>query len=79
MQIGTLTHKQRLRLKKEGRPCPRINYNGRTSDTVYEGFSWICGAVNEDGKETFFCWSCLVMGDISKVSNCFNSLAYLAM
>ncbi len=67
-QNNNLNHEQRLRLKKDGRPCPRIKYAGRTSVTVYESFPWICGGENEEGKETFYCWPCLVMGDISTVS-----------
>ena len=72
-QRDCLSHEQRIRLKKDGRPCPRIKYQGRTSDSVYESFSWICGGESEDGKETFFCWPCLVMGDISKVCLLFFS------
>ena len=33
----------------------------------------LCGG--EDGKETFFCWPCLVMGDISRV--CYTLLAFV--
>lgn len=68
--IGTkkqLSHEQRLRLKKDSRPCPRIKYKGRTSQSVYEGTPRICGGETEEGKSTYFCWPCLVMGDISTV------------
>ena len=52
-QSNNLSHEQRLRLKKDGRPCPRIKYARRTNASVYESFSWICGGGNEEGKETF--------------------------
>ena len=57
-----LTHEQRLNLKTDGRPCPKINIKNRDSDTVYSNFSWICG---DNEKNTYFCWPCLVMGDLS--------------
>ena len=66
-QGNLITHEQRLRLKNDGRPCPPIKFKGRTSASVYKGFSWICGGENDEGKSTYFCWPCLVMGDISTV------------
>ena len=60
----TLNHAQRLRLKEDGRPCPAINFKHRTSESVYGTYPWICG---DKEKNTFFCWPCLVMGDLSKV------------
>ena len=61
---GRLTHEQRLSLKEDGRPCPRINIKNRDSETAYNNFSWMCGDAQ---KNTYFCWPCLVMGDLSKV------------
>ena len=61
-----LTHEQRLRLKADGRPCPKVTVKNRSSASVYENFSWICG---DEEKNTYFCWPCLLMGDLSKVSN----------
>ena len=55
-----LTHEQRLRLKKDGRPCPKILIKSRVSDTVYRKYPWICG---DDEKNTYYCWPCLVMDD----------------
>ena len=43
-------------------------------ESVYTDFSWICGGENGDGKETFFCGPCLVIGDISRV--CYTLLAF---
>ena len=61
----SLTHEQRLRFKKDGRPCPRVTFKNKSSDSVYETYAWACG----DGeKNTYFCWPCLVMGDVSSVS-----------
>ena len=69
-----LTHEQRLRLKKDGRPCPTILIKSRVSDTYYRKYSWICG---DDEKNTYYCWPCLVMGDHSnKVSLKFPSYKY---
>lgn len=62
---GRLTHEQRLRLKEDGRPCPKVTIKNRSSDSVYETFPWICG---DEEKNTFFCWPCLVVGDLSTVS-----------
>ena len=59
-----LTHDQRLRLKNDGRPCPPVTLKNRSSENVYETFKWICG--NEE-RNTYFCWPCLVMGDLEKV------------
>ena len=59
-QSGCLSHEQHLRLEGDGRPCPRIKYHGRSSESVYADFSWVCGGENEDGKDTFsagFVWS----------------------
>ena len=67
-QRNQLTHEKGLRLKKDGRPCPRIKYKGRMSNSAYESISWLCGGETEEGKNTFFCWPCLGMGDISTVS-----------
>ena len=39
-QIGCLNREQRLRLKGDGRHCPRIKYQCRASDSVYAGFMW---------------------------------------
>ena len=64
MQGGKLTHEQRLRLKKDGRPCPDVKVRSRSCEAVYRSFSWICG---DSEKNTYFCWPCLVMGDHSKV------------
>ncbi len=64
---GKLTHEQRLELKKSGRPCPKVTIKNRSSETVYDTFPWICG---DEEKNTFFCWPCLIMGDLSKVRKC---------
>ncbi|XP_065054458.1 zinc finger MYM-type protein 1-like isoform X1 [Rhopilema esculentum] len=61
---GRLTHEQRLGLKKDGRPCPKIEIKNRDSETVYNNFLWMCGDAE---KNTYFCWPCLVMGDLSKM------------
>ena len=61
---GRLTHEQCLGLKKDGRPCPKIEIENRDCDTVYNNFLWMCGDAE---KNTYFCWPCLVMGDLSKV------------
>ena len=37
-----LTYEQRLRLKADGRPCPKVTVKNRSSGSVYENFSWIC-------------------------------------
>ena len=67
-EINSVTSsEQRLRLKKDSRRCPRIKYKGRTSQSVYEGTPRICGGETGEGKSTYFCWPCLVMGDISTV------------
>ena len=42
-----LSHEQRLRLKKVGRPCPKIQYKWRTSESVSES---IRGSVVEKLK-----------------------------
>ncbi len=63
-QNNKLTHEQRLRLKDDGRPCPRVTLKYRSCEAVYQDFSWICGC---EEKNTYFCWPCLVMGDPSKV------------
>ena len=62
---GKLTHEQRLELKKSGRPCPELHIKNLTSREKYEKYPWICGDAE---KNTFYCWPCLVMGDLSKVS-----------
>ncbi len=62
----SLTHEQCLRLKSDGRPCPKIFLKDRASDSVYAAFPWICG---DEEKNTYFCWPCLVMGDLDKVSS----------
>ena len=62
---GKLTHEQRLELKRGGRPCPELNVKNVTSKEKYERYPWICG---DKEKNTFYCWPCLVMGDLSKVS-----------
>jgi len=59
-----LTHEQRLQFKKDGRPCPKVTLKNRSSDSVYETYQWICGDAE---KNTYFCWPCLVMGDIKAV------------
>ena len=69
-----LTHEQRLRLKADGRPCPKVTVKNRSSASVYENFSWICG---DEEKNTYFCWPCLLMGDLSKVSNLLYHLGKL--
>ena len=61
----SLTHEQRLRLKTDGRPCPKVTVKYVSSDTAYQKFPWICGDVE---RNTYFCWPCLVMGELSKVS-----------
>lgn len=61
---GRLTHEQRLSLKKDGRPCPKIVIKNRDSETAYNNFLWMCGYAE---KNTHFCWPCLVIGDLSKV------------
>ena len=71
-QRNNLAHKQRLHLKQDVRPCPRIKYKGRTSHSTYETYPWICGGEIEDGKSIFFCWPCLVMADITTVGWWFN-------
>ena len=60
-----LTHEQRLRLKQDGRPCPKVLIKDTSSESTYKKYSWICG---DEEKNTYFCWPCLVMGDLSKVS-----------
>eukprot|EP00794_Sanderia_malayensis_P001780 gene1781-1984_t len=60
---GRLTHEQRLNLKKDGRPCPKVEVKNRDCETVYSNFLWICGDAE---KNTYFCWPCLVVGDLSK-------------
>ena len=60
-----ISHEQRLHLKKDGRPCPKIQYKGGTSQSVYENIPWICGGETEEGKSTYFCWPCSIMGDIN--------------
>ena len=62
---GKLTHEQRLELKRGGRPCPELNIKNVTSKEKYERYPWICG---DKEKITFYCWPCLVMGDLSKAS-----------
>ena len=64
------THEQRLRLKADGRPCPKVTVKTRSSASVYENFSWIYG---DKEKNTYFCWSCLLMGDLSKISDLYTS------
>ena len=61
----SLTYEQRLRLKKDERPCPKIVLKNRSSDSVYKTYSWICG---DEAANTYFCWPCLIMSDLSKVS-----------
>jgi len=61
---GKLSYEQRLRLKDDGRPCPSVTIKHRTSAGVYDSYSWICG---DTARNTYFCWPCLVMGDLSKV------------
>ena len=60
-----LTQEQCLKLKSDGRPCPKVTLKYRTSESVYETFPWMCG---DEVKNTHFCWQCLVMGDLSTVS-----------
>ena len=61
---GNLSHEQRLRLKDDGRPCPPVTIKNRTSVGVYDSYSWMCGDAE---RNTYFCWPCLVMGDLSKL------------
>eukprot|EP00794_Sanderia_malayensis_P002228 gene2228-2538_t len=61
-----LTYEQRLRLKEDGRPCPKVTIKHRSSDSAYELFKWICG---DEEKNTFYCWPCLVIGDLSTMKN----------
>ena len=63
------TYEQRLRLKKDERPCPKIVLKNRSSDSMYKTYSWICG---DEAANTYFCWQCLIMGDLSKVSVTFK-------
>ena len=49
---GKLTYEHHLRLKNDGRPCPKVTLKNRSSDSVYEVFSWICG---DEEKNTFYC------------------------
>ncbi len=65
---GRLTHDQRLSFKNDGRPCQKIEIKNRDSETVYSNFLWMCG---DAGKNTYFFWPCLVMGDLSKVRKIF--------
>ena len=60
-----VTYEQRLCFKKEGRPCPKGTLKNRSSDSVYTAFHLVCGDAN---KNTYFCWPCLIMGDLSIVS-----------
>ena len=64
----SLTYEQRLRFKKSGRPCPRVMLKDRSCDSVYDSFTWICG---DEEKNTYFCWPCLIMADLSKVGDLF--------
>ena len=59
-----LNHEQRLEFKLAGRPCPIVPLKGRSSNSVYETFPWICGDAE---KNSYYCWPCLIMGDHSKV------------
>ena len=43
MQVGKLTHEQRLRLKQDGRPCSDVKVKSRLCGAVYRSFLWICG------------------------------------
>eukprot|EP00794_Sanderia_malayensis_P000924 gene924-231_t len=67
---GKLTYGQCLRLKEDGRPCPKVTIKHRSSDSAYELFTWICG---DEEKNTFYCWPCLVIGDLSTACSRFNS------
>ena len=72
--IGTRKRnfEQRLRLKDDGRQCPSVTIKHRTSVGVYDSYSWICGDAE---RNTYFCWPCLVMGDLSKVR--FSCLSFI--
>ena len=61
---GKLSSEQCLRLKDDGRPCPSVTIKHRTSVGAYDSYSWICGDAE---RNMYFCWPCLVMGDLSKV------------
>ena len=61
-----LTYEQRLRLKADGRPCPKVTVKNSFSASVYENFSWICG---DEEKNTYFCWPCFLMGVLSKIND----------
>ena len=53
-QKNQLNHEQRLRLEKDGRPCPKIQYKGRASHSVYESIPWICGGeLKKERTHTF--------------------------
>ncbi len=72
----SLTHEQRLRFKKDGRPCPKVVLKDRSSESVYAAFPWICG---DEEKNTYFCWPCLIMGDLSKVGGTVTLLSLLQL
>ena len=58
-----LNHEQRLQLKQAGRPSPKVTLKGRSSQSVYETYPWIC----DDGeKYSYYCWPYLIMSDHSK-------------
>ena len=60
-----LTYEQRLCFKKEGRPCPKVTLKNQSSDSVYRAFHWVYCDAN---KNMYFCWPCLIMGDLSTLS-----------
>ena len=62
---GKLTHEQRLDMKKNGRPCPKVVIKNRSCESAYQAYPWMCG---DEEKNAFFCWPCLVIGDLSTVS-----------
>ena len=58
----SLRHEQRLHFKQSGRPRPKVTIKHRSSESVYDSFPWIYGDAE---KNTYYCWPCLVMGDLS--------------
>ena len=72
-QGNRLPHEQHLRLKWH-----TIKYKGPTSSSVYHGFLLICGGENYEGQNTYYCWPCLIIGDLSTVSTYFFTQAVLA-
>ena len=67
----SLCHEQRLQFKQSRRPHHKVTIKHRSSESVYDSFPWICGDAE---KNTYYCWPCLVMGDLTNV---YHSLFFL--